>query len=479
MFTFVRRTIVFFLAALLLASALPGVAAAAPPAQGQTVHVVQAGETLFRIAQAYGVTVDELVAANGLVNRNVIHVGQQLIIPPASGAASAPAVSPPLTHATGYIVQPGDTLFLIAGRFDTTVEAIAQANGIVNPNLLLVGQSLVLPIPQGAPPPSPQAVTHLVQPGETLARIALRYDTTAWAIAQANDLSNPNVILVGQRLVIPILPADNETALLPPFTALLFEPTAVTQGQTLVVTVSTDREVTLSGTFDGRLVPFAGGGGSYWALIGVHAMMLPGLYPLELTAVDANGHTTRITQDLLVTAGQYVTDYINLPPDKLALLDPELVRQERERLAAVFDVYRPEKSWAGLFQTPVEDPRITSSFGSRRSYNGGPANSYHAGTDFGGAEGTPVYAPASGTVALAETLTVRGNAVILDHGLGVFTGYWHLSGIAVEAGQAVVPGALLGYVGTTGLSTGAHLHWELRVGGMPVDPMQWTEQIFP
>jgi murein DD-endopeptidase MepM/ murein hydrolase activator NlpD len=322
-------------------------------------------------------------------------------------------------------------------------------------------------------------VTHVVQPGETLAGIALRYNTTAWAVAQANDLSNPNVIFVGQRLVIPSPQGSEEIALLPPFTGLLVEPAVITQGQTLAVYVRTDREVTLSGTFDGRLVRFAGGGGAYWGVIGVHAMAPPGSYPLELTAVDAVRNTVRITQVLQVAAGEYATDYITLPPDKLKLLDPELLRQERERLAAVLDGYRPDKLWSGFFQVPVEDPRVTSPFGSRRSYNGGPANSYHAGTDFRGAEGTPVHAPASGVVALAEALTVRGNAVVVDHGLGVFTGYWHLSGIAVEVGQSVVPGSLLGYVGTTGLSTGSHLHWELRVGGIPVDPMQWAERIFP
>jgi len=477
MLTPARRTAIALLAALLLASTCPGLATAAPPAQGQTVHVVQAGETLFRIAQAYGVTVDDIVAANGLADRNVIHVGQQLVIP-AAGAATAPPVSPPATYSTDYIVQPGDTLTLIAQRFNTSVEAIAQANSIVNPNLVVVGQLLAVPVPQGAPPPPSQTVTHVVQPGETLARIALRYNTTAWAIAQTNDLSNPNVIFVGQRLVIPT-PKDDEIALLPPFAGLLFEPATVTQGQTVAVTVSTDREVTLSGTFGGRLVRFIGEGGSYWALVGVHAMVQPGLYPLELTAVDANGHATRITQDVLVTAGDYATDYITLPPDKLALLDPELVRQEQERLAAVFGVYRPEKLWSGLLQAPLKDLRLTSPFGSRRSYNGGPANSYHAGTDFGAAQGTPVYAPASGVVVLAEALAVRGNAVILDHGLGVFSGYWHLSGIAVDVGLPVAPGSLLGYVGTTGLSTGSHLHWELRVGEVPVDPMQWTSQIFP
>ena len=79
-------------------------------------------------------------------------------------------------------------------------------------------------------------------------------------------------------------------------------------------------------------------------------------------------------------------------------------------------------------------------------------------------------------VVLAEPLTVRGNAVILDHGRGVFTGYWHLSEIKVEADQVVNAGDVLGLVGTTGLSTGAHLHWELRIDGVAVDPMQFLAE---
>jgi murein DD-endopeptidase MepM/ murein hydrolase activator NlpD len=449
---------------------------AAPPVQTPTIHVVQPGETLFRIAQRYGVTVDDIVAANNLADRNIIHVGQELVIPSPAGAAGE--VSPLPTQFTGYVVQPGDTLSLIAQRFGTTVEALAQTNGIVNPNLIFVGQLLNVPTLQSVTP-SPQTVIHLVQPGETLARIALHYGTTAWAIAQANNLSNPNLIYVGQRLVIPGPDGVDQTALLLPFTGILFEPATPTQGQTVVVHVSTDRPVTLSGMFDGRLVQFAGEGGTYWGLVGIHALATPGSYSLELTAVDADGHTTRITQMLPVIAGEYMTDYITLPPDKVSLLDPELLRQEREKLAAVFSGYRSEKLWSNLFQIPVENPRITSYFGSRRSYNGGPATDYHAGVDFGGSEGTAVYAPASGIVVLAEELAVRGQAVIVDHGLGVLTGYWHLSGIAMEVGQRVVPGSVLGYIGTTGLSTGSHLHWELRVDGIPVSPMQWTEQVFP
>ncbi|OQA40000.1 MAG: Murein DD-endopeptidase MepM [Chloroflexi bacterium ADurb.Bin325] len=76
---------------------------------------------------------------------------------------------------------------------------------------------------------------------------------------------------------------------------------------------------------------------------------------------------------------------------------------------------------------------------------------------------------------LAETLFVRGNGVVLDHGNGVYTGYWHLSELSVAVGEQVTVGQELGKVGSTGLSTGAHLHWELQVNGLPVDPMQWIK----
>jgi murein DD-endopeptidase MepM/ murein hydrolase activator NlpD len=82
-------------------------------------------------------------------------------------------------------------------------------------------------------------------------------------------------------------------------------------------------------------------------------------------------------------------------------------------------------------------------------------------------------------VALAEELTVRGKVVIIDHGLGVYSSYYHLSEITVQVGQNVEPGDPIGKVGSTGLSTGCHLHWEIRVGGVYVDPLQWTQQVFP
>jgi murein DD-endopeptidase MepM/ murein hydrolase activator NlpD len=99
--------------------------------------------------------------------------------------------------------------------------------------------------------------------------------------------------------------------------------------------------------------------------------------------------------------------------------------------------------------------------------------------DYDAEGGAPIYAPAAGIVVMAEPLEVRGNVVILDHGLGVFTGFWHLSRIDVTPGQTVERGAVVGLVGNTGLSTGPHLHWEMRVRGVPVDPLQWTQREFP
>jgi murein DD-endopeptidase MepM/ murein hydrolase activator NlpD len=90
-----------------------------------------------------------------------------------------------------------------------------------------------------------------------------------------------------------------------------------------------------------------------------------------------------------------------------------------------------------------------------------------------------VYAPADGTVVFTGTLAVRGNAIVLDHGWGVMTGYWHLSAIHVTTGDVVAQGQHIGDIGNSGLSTGPHLHWEMRVNGVPTSGLQWVREEFP
>lgn len=189
---------------------------AVSPAQAQQrTHVVQPGQTLSGIARLYGVTTAQIASLNGIVNPDLIYIGQVLVIP---GAAPAPQPNPAPSPGGGtYTVQPGNTLSGIAIRFGTTVSTLVSLNGITNPDLLYVGQVLVLPGGQPpaapgtatAPPPSQptQDETYTVQPGDTLSRIALRYGVTWQELAILNNLSNPNLLYVGQVLVIRRAPA--------------------------------------------------------------------------------------------------------------------------------------------------------------------------------------------------------------------------------------------------------------------------------
>lgn len=165
-------------------------------AQGQ-VHVVQRGETLSSIAARYGTTPQAIVQANGLRNANYIFAGQRLTIPTGGGSTAAGGT---------YVVRPGDTLSSIAARHRTTVNAIVRANGLANANYIYAGQRLVIPGGASSGNSGSQTNsggTYVVRRGDTLASIAYRHGTTVWAIANANGLANPNYIYPGQRLRIP------------------------------------------------------------------------------------------------------------------------------------------------------------------------------------------------------------------------------------------------------------------------------------
>ncbi len=402
-----------------------------------------------------------------------------------------PSNSPPPDQAAVHIVCTNDTLYNIAARYHANVIGLAQRNGLTNPGLIYVGQRLIVPAdapiitPTATPVPIGNApVVHVVQPGETLFRIALQYNTTVWSIVSANQLENSSLIYAGQRLIIPTgeaalqgaPPGDN--GLPSPFVSVEVTPLPIIQGRVLAISVRTIKPVTLQSSFLEWIVPFASDGEVYHALIGINAMQKVGAYPLVITATDEQGRQVAVSMDVSIVAGKFGSEWINLPPEKQALLDPDLVKAEREKLWSVFSVFRQERYWDGLFGLPVQ-AKISSVFGTRRGYSGGPFNSYHEGLDFSAGGGTPVSAPAAGVVVLAEALTVRGNAVILDHGWGVHTGFYHLSEIGVTVGQSVQAGQVVGRVGSTGLSTGAHLHWDMRVRGVNVDPLEWTQRVFP
>ena len=158
--------------------------------------------------------------------------------------------------------------------------------------------------------------------------------------------------------------------------------------------------------------------------------------------------------------------------------DPVFDQAERARedglLAETYAQVNPNKLWAGRWRMPIEG-FVSVHFGERRAFNDGPVEGNHGGTDFAALEGAPVTATNSGRVVLARQLAVRGNMVIIDHGGGVFSGYAHLSAFAVAEGQDVDAGQLIAFVGNSGLSTAPHLHWEISVHGVLVDPLRFVD----
>lgn len=446
-----------------------------------TIHVVQRGENLFRIALGYGLTTDELAELNGIVDPGNIQVGQRLLVPVAGTVAAVPQ-----THT----VQPGETLQSIAALYGLTIDQLAAYSNLVDVNTIFVGQILTI-VPAAEPTPlapevtvetaPPVNVIHVVQPGETMFRIATSYGLTVNAVASANGISDPTLIDVGQQLVIPgVEPPQLALDLPAPMTGLTMEPLLLVEGQTGELRLTTAVPTTLTGTFLGRALAASSEHNStlHIILVGVPVFTQAGVYPLQLSVTDESGQRADFVTNLEILPGLYGSEQITLLSDRGDLLDPAVESAEQDLLQRIMATsFTPTRYFTGPMGLPAAAPLI-STFGTSRSYNGGAYDRFHSGTDFAGAPGTPVLAAASGTVVLADTLNVRGNATIIDHGWGVYTGYWHQTEQYVHVGDFVTAGQVIGTIGATGRVTGAHLHWELWVNGVPVDPMQWVIQDF-
>ncbi len=154
-------------------------------------------------------------------------------------------------------------------------------------------------------------------------------------------------------------------------------------------------------------------------------------------------------------------------------LSPEAERRaatEAARLRALYQTVTPERLWSGPFARPVGGDLPGNGFGSRRIINGQPRMP-HSGVDFAAERGAAVAAANRGRVALVGDFFFAGRLVVLDHGLGLYTLYFHLERTAVEEGALVERGEPIGIVGSTGRATGPHLHWGAQLGASRVDPM--------
>lgn len=216
------------------------------------------------------------------------------------------------------------------------------------------------------------------------------------------------------------------------------------------------------------------------ALWGIDFESAVGARRVRVETIGLCGDAHESTWDLKVGATRFPEQrltvdpaYVEPPPAEL-----ERINEDKEKVARVWAAAPTPRRWDGPFQLPVEAP-LRPNFGARRLFNGQP-RSRHDGVDLAAAAGTPVTAPAEAVVALADELYFSGGTVILDHGGGLFTTYFHLSRFDVKAGDRVGAGDPLGAVGATGRATGPHLHWGARLNRARVNPLdllrlpRWT-----
>jgi murein DD-endopeptidase MepM/ murein hydrolase activator NlpD len=213
------------------------------------------------------------------------------------------------------------------------------------------------------------------------------------------------------------------------------------------------------------------------ALLGVDLEKAPGDYELSVSATTEDGEHAECSATLVVRAGRFATESLTVQKQFVEPNEQQAQRAvaEQEKLRQIFDHITPEKLWHGPFRLPLTGGVRGTNFGKRRILNG-QSRSPHTGADFPAPTGTPIHATQSGRVVLAEELYFSGSTVIIDHGLGIYSLYGHLSATNVAVGDDVKPGEVIGKVGATGRVTGAHLHWGVTVNKARVNPIQLVAQ---
>ena len=443
------------------------------PASAQAsgpVYIVQAGDTLSFIASRFNVSINDLMTANPSLDPNVLSEGQQIVIPGLEGVTGVLQTE---------IISLGDSLRSLTRRTQVADEQLKKLNRLVSPTELYVGISLI--VPTGAE--QQELSTRLTAAaGESLLELAVKQGNDPWTLTALNKLSGTWEALPGDVLYSPLESGQaNATGLPSAFLSASIAPLPLKQGGTEVIHVQAREGVTLSGMLVDKPLQFFMGNGEQVALQGVYALLEPGVYPLQMAATFPDGSQQAFEQMVLVTSGEYGSEELYVPPETI---DPAVVDPENQTVLSITAPATPTRYWSGMFSSPAVYPdEFTSLFGRHRIYHGLGTDltteGFHTGLDFAGGEGLQIFAPAPGKVVFAAPLTVRGNATIIDHGWGVYSGFWHQSQIFVNVGDVVDTGQVIGLVGGTGRVTGAHLHWEVWVNGVQVNPLDWLNQAIP
>jgi murein DD-endopeptidase MepM/ murein hydrolase activator NlpD len=247
------------------------------------------------------------------------------------------------------------------------------------------------------------------------------------------------------------------------------------QGQVLLVKVPEAEEATeVKGAFLNRTIPFfrefrSGEAPGYVGLVGIDMQDDPGTYELAVE-IKQGERVKHLSYNVLVAKEKFSVEHLKVPKDKVDLDEKSLARwkAEQEQVRQALAENSRLKLWHSAFVEPVNGRR-SGIFGSVRIMNGQPRNP-HNGEDIGAPQGTEVAATNDGVVRLTVDHFFSGRGIFVDHGLGFYSMYFHLSEILVKDGDLVKAGQTIGKVGATGRATGPHLHWGVKLNGARVNP---------
>ena len=462
-----QRFLVLIIVAILIFSVLPF---GKVKAQATTYpeYVVVSGDTLSWIALRFDSTLDDLLALNGLDENSMLRPGDRLKIPSLAGMRGI--------LSTEYVPL-GASLTSLSRRSQAEPADLIRANNLTSPSELFIGREIVLTHIEDAPLMTTMAS---LRQGQSFFEASILAGQNTWNLVRLNRLANPSRGLPMDTYYKPSDVESPSNLAIPGLKEIVVDNLPLLQGDTFLIEVSSDEPVTVKASLAGVEPVFVDmGDGVQMGYGGVNALTEVGVYPLTMEFTNAEGATYRFDQYVMINSSNFATDKpLDVDPESV---DTDAEKAENQVFKEIVSPVTPVQQWSGLWYSPAQDADcIISTFGSRRTYNDNPRLYYHTGLDLGYCKGVDVYAPAGGTVVgVFPDQVVRGNAIVIDHGLGVYTTYMHLASFAVEEGDVVEPGQLIGIIGTTGRSTGPHLHFEVDIHGTPVNPLTWLRREFP
>lgn len=431
------------------------------------VYIVQSGDNLTSIAVKFGVSLNSLIEANHISDPNALRVGDRIVIPGLEGVRGILVTR---------IVPLGENITSISRKYQLPMELLTRLNRITSPSEVYAGVELIVPEPEEA---SPRLPLISIKEGQSLLEAAVLTGRNPWYISEANQLEGFWDSPTGEILYMTAREGEViSSAVSPLITELSITPLPLVQGKTTTITVKSDQPLSLTGVLaDQDLHFFEVEPGHHVAFAGIHALHETGLTEIILQANTPAGDTNVIQQMIYLAPGAFINESIvGVQP---ITIDPEVIERENQILSELVTI-TPNRKWSGIFQWPVDEPCPASRFGNRRSFNQGQFFYYHTGLDFRVcAQNLNIYASAPGTVIFAGPLEIKGGFTVIDHGWGIYSGYAHQSEFFVKPGDWVEAGQLIGIIGNTGRSIGPHLHWEIWVNGVPVDPLDWVDRVFP